>query len=78
VKSLFARCNSGLAFNLMSTHVDFRADNLFYEDPARAFDFVKREVSPFVTLCHDYLPKENSVPFEFAIFAYRSPSELRL
>jgi hypothetical protein len=24
------------------------------------------------------LPKENSVPFEFAIFAYRSPSELRL
>jgi SAM-dependent methyltransferase len=77
VKSLFARCDIGLAFNMMSTHVDYRDPGLYYEDPARAFSFVKREVSPFVTLCHDYLPKLGSIPFEFVIYAQRAPSELK-
>lgn len=78
VKALFDRCDLGLAFNMMSTHVDYRDPGLFYEDPARAFTFVKREVTPFVTLVHDYLPKEGSVPFEFAIFVHRVPADLRV
>ncbi len=78
IKALFDRCDLGVAFNLMSTHVDYRDPGLFYEDPAQAFNFVKRKVSPFVTLRHDYVPKEGSVPFEFALYAYRAPQDLPL
>ncbi|MBW7909071.1 MAG: hypothetical protein H3C50_09170 [Kiritimatiellae bacterium] len=76
VKSLYSRCDVGVAFNMMSTYVDYRDPKLFYEHPMSAFDFVKRNVTPYVTLYNDYLPKEGSVPFEFVIFAYRKPAEL--
>lgn len=78
VKSLFDRCDRAVAFNLMSTFVDYRDPSLFYENPARAFTFVKSEVTPYVTLSHDYLPKSGSIPFEFVIFAFRNPSSLVL
>ncbi|KPQ06133.1 MAG: Methyltransferase domain [Rhodobacteraceae bacterium HLUCCA12] len=76
VQSLFARCRGGVAFNMMSTYVDFQDPGLFYEQPERAFGFVKRAVTPYVVLRHDYLPKPGSVAFEFAIYAYRNPPEL--
>jgi len=78
VASLFARCDVGVAFNLMSTYVDYRDPGLFYEDPEAAFRYVKRNVTPFVSLHHDYLPKSGSVPFEFTVFAYREPIELEM
>jgi SAM-dependent methyltransferase len=76
VRDLFHRSDKGVAFNLMSTYVDYRDPDLFYEDPCRAFRFVKREITPFVQLCHDYLVKEDSIPFEFTLFAYRSGAQL--
>jgi len=44
----------GLAFNLLSTYVDYREEHLFYGDPAVFFDFAKRELSRKVALLHDY------------------------
>ena len=44
----------GFAFNLLTTYVDFRQQNLFYGDPCEFFAFCKREVSRYVTLVHDY------------------------
>lgn len=44
----------GFAFNLLSTYVDWKEDQLFYGDPRHFFDLCKRELSPFVTLLHDY------------------------
>lgn len=76
VRSLFARCDEGVAFNLMSTYVDYRDPTLFYENPCRVFDFLKREVTPFVSIQQDYLAKPGSVPFEFTAFAYRKPVSL--
>jgi SAM-dependent methyltransferase len=76
VADLFARTDVGLAFNLMSTYVDYRDDSLFYERPERALAFVKKHLTPYVTLHHDYLAKEGSVPFEMTMFAYREPVEL--
>lgn len=78
VQSLFARCRGGVAFNMMSTYVDFRDPALFYESPERAFGYVKRNVTPFVVLRHDYLPKPGSVAFEFALYAYRTPPGLKV
>lgn len=77
VRDLFQRCDKGVAFNLMSTYVDYQAPDLFYEDPCRAFKFLKQEITPFVQLCHDYLVKEDSIPFEFTLFAYQSAAQLR-
>ncbi|HEX8363139.1 MAG TPA: class I SAM-dependent methyltransferase [Longimicrobium sp.] len=44
----------GFALNLLSTYVDWRAENLFYGDPLYFFDFCKRNISRRVTLLHDY------------------------
>ena len=44
----------GFAFNQLTTFVDFRQENLFYADPCVFFEFCKREISPYVTLVHDY------------------------
>lgn len=78
VADLFSRTDVGLAFNLMSTYVDYRDDALFYERPEFAFSFIKKHLTPYVTLHHDYLAKEGSVPFEMTMFAYREPAELWL
>lgn len=65
------RCaGRGIAFNGLSTYVDYQDDGLYYVDPCRVFDFCKRELSPYVVLRHDYLVKPESVPFEFVLYVY--------
>jgi SAM-dependent methyltransferase len=54
LRALHARARRGLAFNLMTTWVDWRAEDLFYADPAEWFTFCRRELSPWVSLQHDY------------------------
>ena len=63
---------------MMSTYVDYKDEVLFYESPEDAFTYVKKEITPFVTLRHNYLVKENSIPFEFIIYAYKFPSDMDL
>lgn len=74
VRELFALCTKGLAFNMMSKYVDYEDPELYYEQPEEAFAFVKKELTPFVNLVHDYLVKSGSVPFEFCIYALRQPA----
>ena len=52
--NLAARSRRGFAFNMLSTHVDWREDHLFYADPAEFFTYCTREFSRRVTLLHDY------------------------
>lgn len=54
VRNLAAMSRKGFAFNLLSTYVDWKQENLYYADPFLFFDFCKREVSPYVSLLHDY------------------------
>jgi len=44
----------GIAFNLLTTYVDYKESHLFYADPAEYFDFCKRNISKHVNLIHDY------------------------
>jgi len=76
INSMFNACTKGIAFNAMSTYVDFQADNLYYTDPLEIFDYCKRNLSRKVTLRHDYLVKENSIPFEYCIYVYKCLSNL--
>jgi SAM-dependent methyltransferase len=71
ISDLFSRCNEGLAFNMMSKYVDYENPKLFYEDPGYVFSYVKEKLSPFVTLRHDYLCKDDSVPYEFSVYVYK-------
>jgi hypothetical protein len=52
--ALAARSRRGLAFNLLTTYVDWRKDDLYYADPCDYLHFCKSELSPRVALLHDY------------------------
>lgn len=52
--TLAARSHRGFAFNLLSTYVDWKKEDLFYGNPLHFFDFCKRHISPRVSLLHDY------------------------
>jgi SAM-dependent methyltransferase len=54
LRILAARARRGLAFNLLTTYVDWRDETLFYADPHAFFDFCRTELSRRVSLLHDY------------------------
>ena len=54
LRLLARRSRRGFAFNLLTTYVDWRKDELFYADPAHFFAFCRENISRYVTLLHDY------------------------
>jgi len=54
LRQLTAVSRRALAFNLLSTYVDWQEPHLYYGDPRAFFDFCKRHLSPRVALLHDY------------------------
>ncbi|MCO4798662.1 MAG: class I SAM-dependent methyltransferase [Colwelliaceae bacterium] len=71
LKKMFSSANKGIAFNAMSTYVDYQDEQLYYSDPLEVFDYCKRHLSSAVTLKHDYLVKSNSIPYEYTIYVYK-------
>jgi len=70
---LFKMCKRGLAFNMLSSFVDYYDPNLFYEDPSVVLHFLKSDITPFVVLRHDYQVKSGVVPYEFTFYALKQP-----
>jgi SAM-dependent methyltransferase len=80
-RRLMAQADVGYAFNMLSRFVDFFDDGLYYEDPLYAFRFCKEQLSPLVTLRHDYVVRPDSIPFEFTIYVHKTdvkPRALKL
>ncbi len=71
LRKMFAAAEKGVAFNALSTYVDYQDKGLYYVDPLKVFDFCKRELTKKATLRHDYLVKAGSIPFEFTIYLYK-------
>ena len=71
ITKMFEACNKAIAFNAMSTYVDYQSDDLYYSNPLEIFEFCKLNLSKKVTLRHDYLVKDNSIPFEYCIYVYK-------
>ena len=69
---LFARTKNAIAFNAMSSYVDYRDESLAYFAPEDVFRFCKETLSARVTLRHDYLVKPDTIPFEFTTYVYQS------
>lgn len=59
----FRIARKGVAFDLMSTYVDFHEDHLFYYDPGKVFEFCK-SLTKRVALRNDY------PLFEFCVYLY--------
>jgi SAM-dependent methyltransferase len=65
LKNAFACATKGLAFNAISTYVNFEDPKMFYASPEETFGFCMTQLSPNVVLRHDNLPHN------FAIYVYR-------
>jgi SAM-dependent methyltransferase len=64
VRRIFARTRIGLAFNVMSPHVDWERDDLFHVPVGELTDFVASELSRSFVVRHDYRL------FEYTVYAY--------
>ena len=65
IRAMFRVADKGIAFNLMSSYVDYRDDHLFYENPQAILDFCVAELSRKVVIRHDY------PLWEYAVYVYR-------
>lgn len=68
LEAVWPHCRRGLAFNALSTWVDWFDEGLWYVDPERVFRFCKEKLTSAVALRHDYLVREGAPPFEFAVY----------
>jgi SAM-dependent methyltransferase len=70
--ALFRHVRKGLAFNGLSTYVDYFADDLHYIDPGKMFDFCKTNLSSALALRHEYQLKRDVIPYEFTMYVYKN------
>jgi SAM-dependent methyltransferase len=71
IPRLFARAKKALAFNALSAATTRRIAELIYIDPVELFDFARREVTPLVTLRHDYRIGDEAEPEDFTLYLRR-------
>jgi SAM-dependent methyltransferase len=70
LRRMFQLCERGIAFNLMTTHVNFFAPNLFYKNPLETVAFCVSELSPKFILDHAYQH------YDYTTYVYRGPREV--
>jgi len=68
MNEMFRLCRYGVAFNLLTSYVDYQDDNLYYFRPEDYFALA-RKLSRYVTLRHDY------PLYEFTLHVYKQPPE---
>ena len=73
LKKMFSAAQKGIAFNAMSTFVDYMDDGLYYADPLDVLKFCKTELGGHPVLRHDYVIREGGFPFEYAVYFYKEP-----
>jgi len=65
VHRMFDLCDVGVAFNVMSSKVNFMADNLYYRCPLEMFSFCLDNLSNKVRIDHAY------PLFEYTVYVYK-------
>jgi SAM-dependent methyltransferase len=65
VSKMFDLCNIGIAFNVMTTHVNFMAPNLYYRNPIELLGWCMTALTPKVRLDHAY------PMYEYTVYLYR-------
>ena len=65
VRNIFPKCNKGLAFNLMSKHVDWEKESLFHVPFDTLANFLSKELTRNFVIRNDY------GLFEFTTYIYK-------
>ncbi len=66
IRKMYTVAKKGIAFNIMSTYVNFQAENLYYKSPLEMLGWVMQELSPHVRLDHSY------PLYEYTIYLFTS------
>jgi SAM-dependent methyltransferase len=66
IKKLFHVSKCGVAFNIMSTYVNYQKDNLYYRNPAELLAWCMSELTPHVKLDSAY-----DLWYEYTVYLYR-------
>jgi 2-polyprenyl-3-methyl-5-hydroxy-6-metoxy-1,4-benzoquinol methylase len=73
IHKMYQTCKHGIAFNMMSTRVNFMAPNLFYQDPSILLSWLLAEISPRIRLDHGYssLHSGKGKFYDFTVYVYK-------
>jgi SAM-dependent methyltransferase len=71
LEKMYRAARARVAFNALSTYVDYQSPGLFYADPLRVFDFCRQKLGARVDLRHAYQIKQNTIPFEFTMYLFK-------
>jgi SAM-dependent methyltransferase len=73
LRAMWTAAAKGIAFNALSTHVEYFDDALYYISPEEIFTFVKKTLGGHVRIRQDYVLSEGGYPYEFTVYAYKAP-----
>ena len=65
IRRMFSLCTIGIAFNVMTSKVNFYSNNLYYRNPAELFSWCLNEITPHLRLDHSY------PLYEYTMYLYR-------
>lgn len=65
VRRMFSLAKKGIAFNMMTSYVDYEDTNLFYLSPAEMLDFCIQNLGRRVVIRHDY------PLWEYTVYVYK-------
>lgn len=65
IRKMFSLCKTGVAFNIMSSKVNFTVSNLFYKSPVELLSFCLDEITTRVMIDHAY------GLYEYTVYLYR-------
>jgi SAM-dependent methyltransferase len=69
IRRMFELCLNGIAFNVMTTKVNYFSNNLYYRNPAELLSWCMTEITPHVRLDHAY------PLFEYTMYLFRKSSK---
>lgn len=65
ISKMFDHCTKGIAFNIMTTHVNFMVDNLYYRNPVELFAYCITTLTDKIIIDHAY------GLYEYTIYLYK-------
>ncbi|RMG24560.1 MAG: class I SAM-dependent methyltransferase [Methanobacteriota archaeon] len=65
IRRMFDLCYKGIAFNVMTTKVNYFSNNLYYRNPAEMLSWALSEITPYIKIDHSY------PLYEYTMYLYR-------
>jgi SAM-dependent methyltransferase len=73
IRRMFELSRHGIALNMMSTRVNFRVENLYYQNPSELLCWLLSDVSPRVRIDHGYSSLTSGIGryYDFTTYVYK-------